>query len=636
MNKKLKQILSIFAAGTVAVTMGLSAFAAPVDEATIDRNRKASLSVYKYDITSAEKDGVWTTDGYQSTGVYDETGVNNILGNPDKPKVLPNGDTSYGYAVKGVEFTYKKVAGISTFSEKGTVSNLFGFEAEGNEETMLRSIGLSFADRETEADAVVNGKQMYYFTSDTLMKAVTDSLADDPIGVKNALETYVKNNGGTAMEETDSYGHTEATNLDLGLYLVVETKVPEYVTTTVAPFLISLPMTAVNGSNAADGGTRWIYDVTVYPKNATGSPDLEKTVRESKADTGKNQGKTDDISDGYAQTATGSAGDVMEYQIVSTLPEITSAASYLTEYIFADTLSEGLTYRKNDLLVEWYLDKACTEKITGWEEISGKYTVAYGEHTMTITMTEEGLSEINSSYSGCTMRITYAAVVNSNDTVVCGDTGNPNEVVLTWKRTNIDYYDTLKDDCHVYTYAIDLTKRFADNKGDFSKVNFVIQNDTDGYFVKAELIDGVYYVTGHTADEAEATRFVPTDNGKVIVKGLEDDTYSITETATDNGYRLLKENIQVVITAEESDNICPSCLAKTLEASATVDGQSVVMVADGDSASAVVPLTVINHRKTLIPGTGEAGNWLITIGGIALASASCMIFIWSLKKKNRA
>ena len=67
------------------------------------------------------------------------------------------------------------------------------------------------------------------------------------------------------------------------------------------------------------------------------------------------------------------------------------------------------------------------------------------------------------------MRITYAATINSDDTVVCGDTGNPNEVVLTWKRTNTDYYDTLKDDCHVYTYAIDLTKKFADNKGDFSK-----------------------------------------------------------------------------------------------------------------------------------------------------------------------
>lgn len=628
MNKKRKQILSILAAGAVAVTMGLSAFAAPVDEATIDRNRKASLSVYKYDIISAEKDGVWTTDGYQSTGVYDETGVNNILGNPDKPKVLPNGDTSYGYAVKGVAFTYKKVAGISTFSEKGTVSNLFGFEAEGTGETMLRAIGLSFADRETEA--VVNGKQMYYFTSDTLMKAVTDSLADDPTSVKNVLEAYVKDNGGTAMEETDSYGHTEATNLDLGLYLVVETKVPEYVTTTVAPFLVSLPMTAVNGSNAADGGTRWIYDVTVYPKNTTGSPNLEKTVRESKADTDI----TDDISDGYAETATGSAGDVMEYQIVSTLPAITSTASYLTEYVFADTLSEGLAYRKNNLLIEWYKDKACSEKMTEWNEASGKFTVAYEEHTMTITMTETGLAEINPAYSGCTMRITYAAVINSDDTVVCGDTGNPNEVVLTWKRTNTDYYDTLKDDCHVYTYAIDLTKKFADNKGDFSKVSFVIQNDTDGYFVQAKLIDNLYYVTGHAADEADATVFVPTDNGKVVVKGLEDDVYSITETTTDNGYRLLKEAVQVVITAEESDDICSVCLEKTLTALATADGTSVSMTADGASASAVVPLTVINHRKTLIPGTGEAGNLLFTIGGIALAVVSFMVLVYTRKKKQ--
>ena len=634
MNKKWKQILSTLAAGTVAVTMGLSAFAASVNEATIDMNRKASLSVYKYDITSAEKDGVWTSDEYQSTGVYDETGVNTVLGNPDQPKTLPNGDTSYGYAVKGVEFTYKKVAEISTFSEKGTVSNLFGFEAGETEETMLQAIGLSFADRETEADRMVNGKQMYYFTSDTLMKAMTDSLADDPIGVKNVLEAYVKDHDGTAMPETDSYGHTEASDLDLGLYLVLETKVPEYVTTTVAPFLISLPMTTVNGTNATDGGTCWIYDVTVYPKNATGNPDLEKTVRESKTDTGKNQGKNDDILDGYAKTATGSSGDVMDYQVISTLPAITSAASYLTAYTFADTLSEGITYRKNDLLIEWYRDKACTEKFTAWEENSGKYAVAYGEHTMTITMTEEGLSEINSTYSGCTMRITYAAAINSDDTVVCGDTGNPNEVVLTWKRTNTDYYDTLKDDCHVYTYAIDLTKKFSDNKGDFSKVTFAIQNDTDGYFVKAELIDDVYYVTGHAADEADATVFVPIDNGKVIVKGLEDDTYSITETATDNGYRLLKENIQVVITAEESDNICPSCLAKTLGASATVDGQSVVMAADGDSASAVVPLTVINHRKTLIPGTGEVGNWMITIGGIVLSAVSFMVLLYTRKQKQ--
>lgn len=51
-------------------------------------------------------------------------------------------------------------------------------------------------------------------------------------------------------------------------------------------------MTSIDGMN-------WNYDVTVYPKNERTAPTLEKTLRESKADTGKNDG-TDSITDGYA------------------------------------------------------------------------------------------------------------------------------------------------------------------------------------------------------------------------------------------------------------------------------------------------------------------------------------------------
>ncbi len=49
-------------------------------------------------------------------------------------------------------------------------------------------------------------------------------------------------------------------------------------------------------------------DVVVYPKNKTGMPTLEKTLREAQADTGKHNGSTDNISDGYAHTGTGSDG----------------------------------------------------------------------------------------------------------------------------------------------------------------------------------------------------------------------------------------------------------------------------------------------------------------------------------------
>ena len=89
-------------------------------------------------------------------------------------------------------------------------------------------------------------------------------------------------------------------------------------------------------------GAAWNYDVTVYPKNQTGNPTLDKTVREAKNSTGKNTGSLTDITDGYAHTATASVGDTVDYQIISTLPTITSKASSLSEYTYVDTLSKGI------------------------------------------------------------------------------------------------------------------------------------------------------------------------------------------------------------------------------------------------------------------------------------------------------
>ena len=64
-------------------------------------------------------------------------------------------------------------------------------------------------------------------------------------------------NGGTAMPETDENGYSKVDGLDQGLYLLVETRVPENVTSTAAPFLVSLPMTTVDCIDCA-------HDITVY------------------------------------------------------------------------------------------------------------------------------------------------------------------------------------------------------------------------------------------------------------------------------------------------------------------------------------------------------------------------------------
>ena len=526
-----------------------------------------------------------------------------------------------------MEFTYLRVASISTYSQRESgqykVGVLYGFA----DDAVLRAIGL------TKADAYNSGNGVFYFTSDKLNKALADALAANATTVKNALEIAVRN-GGKAMPETDANGHSKVGGLEQGLYLVVETRVPENVISTCNPFFVSLPMTTMDGKN-------WNYDVTVYPKNQTGNPTLEKTVREDKNSTGKNTGSLTDITDGYAHTATASVGDVVDYQIISTLPTITSKATSLTTYTFADTLREGIRYNRSDVVIEFFRDAGCTDQITAWDEDSGKFAVSYDDaaNTMTIGMTETGLADINESesvytdsvkrgYSDCTMRITYAATLTAD--VQLGDTDNPNEVVLTWKRTNTSYYDTLQDCCHVYTYGVDVLKQFSDGKGDLANVNFLLHNDTDGYYLTAELVDGVYYVTGHEAKGNKATVFVPNGEGHIRVMGLEDDTYTLTETATDKGYVLLKDGVEIVITAAESESACDTCGAKLLTASGTVNGDAV----DMEDGNAIVPLTVINNPAFDLPKTGGYGTWTFTAGGCMLLGAAAF-FVARGRKHNR-
>ena len=181
---------------------------------------------------------------------------------------------------------------------------------------------------------------------------------------------------------------------------------------------------------------------------------------------------------------------------------------------------------------------------------------------------------------------------------------------------------------------IDLTKEFSDNAGNFANVSFLVHNTTDGYYVQAEQKDGIYYVTGHTEKESEATQFVPTDKGKVIVKGLEDDTYVITETKTDKGYALLKENITVVITSKESGKTCEVCGKSLLTATATVNGKDVQMDAGNGSASAIVPLKVVNTAVFELPKTGGNGNKLLYALG-ALAMLTAMGSAVALMRKRR-
>ena len=88
----------------------------------------------------------------------------------------------------------------------------------------------------------------------------------------NKIDTVTTATSGTNI------GVAKKDGLDFGLHLVVETSAPDKVTSPVAPFLVSVPMTRIADTTTTNKLTDWIYDVHVYPKNSTayGQVTIEK------------------------------------------------------------------------------------------------------------------------------------------------------------------------------------------------------------------------------------------------------------------------------------------------------------------------------------------------------------------------
>lgn len=111
-----------------------------------------------------------------------------------------------------------------------------------------------------------DGMEEYYNAAPTDLPAVDDYV--DAAGSINA--DSVKKT--IAEKKTVENGTVTFSGLELGFYVVIETTVPDAVTTPMKPFLLSVPMTTADG-------TDWLYDIHVYPKNKTGYGEvtLEKT-----------------------------------------------------------------------------------------------------------------------------------------------------------------------------------------------------------------------------------------------------------------------------------------------------------------------------------------------------------------------
>lgn len=133
------------------------------------------------------------------------------------------------------------------------------------------------------------GELVKYYDGITERNAVTykDYFDNETEFTASTLKSNVKLkevkglNGEPGEKKTDVDGKVEFTGLKVGLYLVIETTLPQAVTQKADPFLVSIPMTRIGaGKDETENPNNkvWMYDVTVYPKNsiAQGDVTLEK------------------------------------------------------------------------------------------------------------------------------------------------------------------------------------------------------------------------------------------------------------------------------------------------------------------------------------------------------------------------
>ena len=530
-----------------------------------------------------------------------ETGTTEEKGSVTITKYMGNAandyediETNYGAAhevsetekLKNVKFAYIEV---------GTREQV-EVNKDGTRTTEMLYTLEDTAAKELEVTAdVTEATGAKYYRMSTLDKAIRDHKKEAIDLVKKTAENHET----ATMDD----GTVKFTELSLEkLYLFAETdasaakkldNTPVAVTKVSVPFFVSLPFTDASGKS--------VKNIYAYPKNSTGNEKIDKIIN--------NVGDTE--VNGIKANA--NIGDIITYKVTYSVPVPENG---LADLQIVDTMSEGLTFtndKDNIKVVDDEYQKTSTPKELAYGK---EYDVTQDGKVVTINFKKY----LNSLEKNSTEKFTITYKVKLNDKAVLGQDGNKNSVKLQYKNDINDKFKDVpgNDDTKVFTYGIDLLKK-GEGKGTvLAGVTFTLTDESNTAVNVEKKESNTFYTPGGHSNEVETDAA-----GRIYIRGLKPGTYKLTETKTNAGYVLLKNPVEIKITPSSNAEEAAKGVV-----TAYVGTKEVTMTDDNGSATAKVPLTVVNSKGFDLPATGGRGIALFTIAGIAIvAAAGSLLFM---------
>ena len=294
------------------------------------------------------------------------------------------------------------------------------------------------------------------------------------------------------------------------------------------------------------------------------------------------------------EDSTGAYGDHNDADIGQTVnfKSTITAQAGAENYVFHDTMSAGLTYTGvtgvtlNGAAVDTGDYEVVTENLSDGCTFEVRFTQAFCDTL-----------KANDS-----IVVSYAAVLNEN-AVVAG-AGNPNESKLSYgDETNIK--TTPISTTITYTWAVDVLK-YEEKDGaehPLAGAVFTLSKNADGSSPIAFVDDGGHTYRVAKTGEAGAVTEITTDaTGRFTFKGLDSDTYYLTEITAPSGYNELAAPITV-----------------------TIDENGVIN-ATSDAPQGVTEVKVLNQTGAELPFTGGTGTTLFyVLGGVLVLTAVVLL-----------